>query len=625
MYKKITGTHTFTTISTLALTLALGACGGGGDDESLLDKINNGGSGSNTSSSSSGSNSSQPNTTDVQQLGYHSGESFQAGVIGVGIEDSILSAGGTTTLTVHIVSNSGDLVTEPVTVIFNSRCVAANTSVLAVNNTPTTNITSSTGAASITYTANGCVGEDKITASVNHNGNLLNAQATINIEADTVQSITFVEAVPDLISLKGTGGEEASAVHFLVKGSNGTPIKDVCVDFSLNTTAGGLQLTNSKCEKSDPDGSTRSKTGADGRASIFVQAGTIATPVTVTARDLQTGLSTQSRNLRVSTGVPDQKSMSLSASVKNPSAWEYDGEPVTFTILLADAFNNPPANGTVVSFTTSGGAIVESCITENGKCEAVWRSQDPRPQGGRVTILAHTTGNESFMDTNGNGWFDKVDTFAIDSEDIPNPNCKLNSPPSSASLIASPCDDLPEAYLDADFDGARDTNEPFIDFNEDGQYSNFGDTIYNGVLCRTEDIRTEEHPDGICTRDGVTIRKDYLIVMSSEHPQLDQGRLLGQPATLIIAPRESVEIDVLLADINGNPLPAGTTVAINTSEAENLSAVPSSLTIPSTTSPQRAKIRLRGNSDTDEPSGLIFFEITGPKGLTTLTEVTDIN
>src|SRR5690606_880488 len=132
MYKKITGTHALTTISALALTLALGACGGGGDDESLLDKINNGGTGA--SSSSNGSNSSQPNTTDVQQLGYGSGENFQAGVIGVGIGDSTLSAGGTTTLTVNIVSNSGDLVTEEVTVTFNSQCVAANTSVLTVNN-----------------------------------------------------------------------------------------------------------------------------------------------------------------------------------------------------------------------------------------------------------------------------------------------------------------------------------------------------------------------------------------------------------------------------------------------------------------------------------------------------------
>lgn len=621
MYKKITGTHALTTISALALTLALGACGGGGDDESLLDKINNGGTGA--SSSSNGSNSSQPNTTDVQQLGYGSGENFQAGVIGVGIGDSTLSAGGTTTLTVNIVSNSGDLVTEEVTVTFNSQCVAANTSILTVNNTPTTSITSSTGEASIAYTANGCVGEDKITASVSHQGNSLTAQSTINIESDTVQSVTFVEATPTLIGLKGTGGEEVSLVHFLVKGSNGTPVKDVCVDFSLNTTAGGLQLTNSKCESSDPDGSTRAKTGADGRASIFVQAGTIATPVTITARDLQTGLSTQSRGLRVSTGVPDQKSMSLSASVQNPPAWGHDGEPVEFTILLADAFNNPPADGTVVSFTTSGGAIAESCTTINGACSVTWRSQNPRPQDAHVTVLAHTTGNESFKDTNGNGWFDRgEDIFAIAS--TANPTCTHNSPPSSAGGQANACDDLGEAYLDANFNGIRDGEELFIDFDEDGEHRTLGDQIYNGVLCRAQDIKSEANPDGTCTRNGVTIRQDYLIIMSSEEPYLDNARLVNQPSALSLGMNQSSDLVVLLADENQNPLPAGTTVTVNTSGAKNLTVAPASITIPSTNLPQDWKIRLMG-SETAIPSGFIFFEIAGPKGLITTTDFTNIN
>ena len=607
-------------IAFFALTLA--ACGGGGGD-SLLDQLNNQSSSSGGSNNNSGGgNSSAPNTTVAQQIGYGSNTNFQQGVIGAGIGENPLSAGGDTTLTVNIVSSTGDLVTESVAVTFNSRCIAANSAALSVDGVAAKTVTTTTGEASVVYTAKGCVGEDRITATATIGGNSLTAQHTITVESDTVGSISFVDASPSLISLKGTGGNEASVVRFLVTGSTGAPVQGVCVSFELNTSMGGLTLGDSKCENSDPAGSKMAKTGPDGHASISVLAGTFATPVTVTARDIATQLSTQSKGLRVSTGIPDQKSMSLSASVKNPAGWEYDDEQVIFTILLADAFNNPPADGTVVSFTTSGGAIANSCTTENGKCTVNWRSQDPRPASGRVTVLAHTTGNESFQINDGDGWYDadKV-IFAAASED--NPACFRNVPPSTASKRADACDDLGEAYLDANQNGVRDHGETVIDFNNDGQHTAIGDGIYNGILCRTEDIRSEANPNGTCTRSGVTIRQDYLIVMSSEHPRLNSDdRLIGQPLEITVGAGGASEMTVQLMDINGNPLPAGTQVKVNITEAENLSATPSSITIPSTTEPQAFTVRLRGTDETKAPNGFLYFEIIGPNGLTTTTAPT---
>ena len=602
-------------------TLALGACGGGGSSGSLLDDYNNRG---NSSSSIGGGNSSTPDTTTAQQIGFGSGSTFQEGTIGVSIGEGALSAGGETTLTVNIVSSTGDLVTESVAVTFNSRCVAANSAELSVDGAAAKTVTTTTGEASVLYTAKGCVGEDRLTASATIGGNALSAQRTITVESDTVGSISFVEATPSLISLKGTGGNEASTVKFLVTGSTGAPVQGVCVAFELNTSVGGLTLADSKCENSDPDGSKMAKTGPNGHASISVLAGTIATPVTVTARDIDTQLSTQSKGLRVSTGVPDQKSMSLSASMKNPAGWEYDEEEVSFTILLADAFNNPPADGTAVSFTTSGGAITDSCVTENGKCVVTWRSQDPRPANGRVTVLAHTTGNESFERNDGNGWYDAgEDIFAGADEN--NPACAFNAPPSTASGSPNACDDLGEAYLDSNYNGVRDDGEAIIDFNDDEQHAVQGDGIYNGILCRTEDVRSESNPDGTCTKTGVTIRKDYVIVMSSEHPYLEGGQLVGQPLSVSLAAGETVEFTVTLADINGNALPAGTEVAVNITESENLSATPSSITIPSATEAQSFTVRVRGTDEEEAPTGFLFFDITGPKGLNTQTDPTFIN
>ena len=196
MHIKKTGIYNSLIIS--ILTLALVACGGGGGGDSLLDQINNQ---NNSSSSIGGGNSSTPDTTVAQQIGFGSGSTFQEGAIGVSIGEGALSAGGETTLTVNIVSNTGDLVTESAAVTFNSRCVAANSAELSVDGVATKTVTTTTGEASVLYTAKGCVGEDRITASATIGGNSLSAQHTITVESDTVGSISFVEESPSLICL----------------------------------------------------------------------------------------------------------------------------------------------------------------------------------------------------------------------------------------------------------------------------------------------------------------------------------------------------------------------------------------------------------------------------------------
>src|SRR5690606_5098541 len=102
---------------------------------------------------------------------------------------------------------------------------------------------------------------------------------------------------------------------------------------------------------------------------------------------LDTNISTLSSELVISTGIPDQKSMSISVSNFRPSAWLTDNVPVSITVNLADANNNPAPAGTAVSFTTEGGVIDSKCTTgldaesnrPNGRCSVSWRSTEPRP------------------------------------------------------------------------------------------------------------------------------------------------------------------------------------------------------------------------------------------------------
>jgi hypothetical protein len=623
----------------LSLAALLTACGGGSGSQ--LENTIKG------SSSSTASSSSSVDTTQVRDLGRGSGDDFVSGEIEVGIGTNTLSAGGVTTLTVNVVSGSNNLITESLDVTFNSRCVARQESLLSAAKVTTTN-----GEATTTYTANGCVGADEITATATYNGAVLAAKATLNVAEDTIGSVQYIDATPVLLSIKGTGGPETSSLRFRVLGATEAPIKDVEVSFKLNTTVGGLSLVSSTA-----------KTDSAGNVTAIVKSGTISTSVRVTATALAVGLSAQSSELIVSTGIPDQKSMSLSVSTFSPAAWNYDGTTVDFTVRLADAFNNLAPDGTAVYFTTEGGAIDSGCTTTDGGCSATWRSQEPRPnrgsgglsmanilctnfldlaatdgnprnnkgyrtcaaeRAGRITVLATALGNESFVDTNGNGYYDSgIDIFrtSVDGDD-----CDRNAPTSSAEVATgSPllaCDDLTEAYLDKNESGSRDRDEYFVDFNNN-QTHDFSDEKYNGVLCippanfetsLSADARQSAwESSNNCTKNGVTIRKEAVIVMACDRPLLDvNNRLPGQPSALALGAGESESISLYLADCNGNGLPAGTTVTLNTSNSTNITAN-HSLTgpLPSSIEWTTLTVNLKA-SDNNPATGTILINVSVP-------------
>ena len=476
--------------------------------------------------SDSSSGPGTTNTTVTFSLGSISGSTFTNGVILVGIGSSTLSAGGTTTLQVNIVDSDGNLATNSVDVNFSSPCIGQGTATI------TTPVTTSTGTAVTSYTAAGCTGSDLITARAVVSGATLTATATLNVAADTVQSIAFNSVDQSLIQLAGTGGDETATVTFQVFGASGSPVSGVNVTFSLPTAVGGLSLTP-----------TTATSDSNGFVSTVVQAGTVATTVRVTATITTPNLSAQSNQLTVSTGLPDQNSMSLSTSVLNPDAWLTDGTEVTITARMSDAFNNPPPVGTAITFTTEGGSIGSQCTTDaTGACSVSWFSQNPRPTNGRVTILATAIGNESFSDTNGSGLFEVTDQFSI-------AGC------TGSNVPALNCDDVAEAYLDSNENGVRDSSEPFIDFDQDGNYD-AADGIYNGVLCSASALASAD-----CNRNSVTVREDLVIAMSSRNSVLLFNETSGtvNDGTLDVT-GGAQSLSITVQDENGQAMPFGTTV-----------------------------------------------------------------
>ncbi len=663
---------TTTIVSAALLSILLSACGGSSS-------ISNQGS-----SSSSSVSSGAIDTTSPAYIGYGSDNNFADGQIGVSIGAATLSPGGSTNLTVNIVSSTKTLASTSLQVTFNSPCIASGEAKLTANNIASNVVTSTFGEATVTYTANGCSGSDQVTATAVINGKQANARATLNIASDTVLTVKAIDPVTTQISLKGTGGQETALVSFLVSGSTGAPIKNIPVDFTLSTengseSLGGLTLVNNSA--------TSDK---NGMVSTTVQAGNIATSVVVTAKTRDTGIAAQSKKLIVSTGIPDQDSVSLAASDPYPSGWSHDGIESEFTIRLADAFNNPVSDGTAVSFTTEGGSIDPSCTTKGGACTVTWRSQNPRPvrdssdfsvprllcldasgnalinyadcrreRAGRVTVLAHAIGNESFIDNNGNGLYDfGVDTFKTHNDyQNGNPECDKNEPlsslarPTNSARLA--CDDLVEAYLDRNENGVRDNDEPFIDLNLDRAPS-FENGIYNGILCRDNDTR--------CTnKEKITIRGELSLVMVSDNQllenisykyaglQVSESRFpyLARNIALNARPKSSSSSSTSssssssgisqifvsnaffwLADANGNGAPAGTTIEIDTAGLKNASAqLTNEGPLPASADPTRIGVRFSADDSGNTPSGFVKISVTfkTPNGELTLTDVVDVN
>ncbi|MCS6261591.1 hypothetical protein G3479_20540 [Shewanella baltica] len=563
-----------------------------------------------------------------------SGSPFQNGVASV--EPSVVSAGGTSSVSVAIQDDAGNPFADPVEVQFTSVC-ALKANAEAELSTP---VVAVNGIATSTYLAKGCVGDDTINISANVGGKSLTAKATVNVLPASVGSIFFLEALPEVIRLKGTGGAEASTVKFKVMDKNGIPVSNQRVNFSLNTEVGNITL--------DPEFAT---TNGQGVVQTVVNSGSVSTSVRVTAvvAGSTPAISSQSNQLVISTGLPDQDSFSLSASNLSPEGWDYDGIEVDVTARLADAFNNPVPDGTAVSFTTEGGVIASSCLTVNGACSVKWTSQNPRPTGdtlamqgkepsldaelgqpygGRVTILATAIGEESFPDTNSNGRFDasEVANFLSKKDVSGNPY------------------DLSEAFVDHNEDSTFNPSvaggeeggdaEVFTDFNSNGVYDQ-ADGLYNGSLCQL-DANGSKHAGCAAGNTSLNVRASLVLVMSGSDAMasvpvitdscIDDKAIvdvcdgLNDNNTIDIIGKSTGGVTIIIGDLHNQPLPSGTVITFTPSAGSLASK--GSFTIASSNDNGAGKysVLIKGADQPD--AGSLVIEALTKKGV--LTQIATI-
>lgn len=560
-----------------SLSLLLTACGGG-DAEKPWEET--------TTDDGTTTNPDEAVVTEVF-LGSGAGDTFTAGVLDVAL--TTISAGGSSAVSASLADADGNLYQDNATVMFTSACSSVG---LASLESP---VLVSGGVASTTYTANGCTGDDTITATSTVNDTTLSATGTISVLPATVGSLQFVEAVPSAIGISGFGLTEVSRVSFKVLDTTNNPAMYASVSFELNTNVGGITLTD-----------TTATSDKDGLVYVYVNSGTVATVVRVTATlDSNPAIKTQSDGLVISTGVADQNSISLSVSTHNPEAWTNDGVEVECNVFAADHFNNPVPDGTAVYFTTEGGQIEPSCETVNGRCSVVWTSSNPRPDNGRSTLLATMIGEETFIDSQpSNGLLDNLDTF----------------------------EDMPEAFRDDDENGKFTPGvEEYLDFDSDGVYDT-GDGEFNGVLCcDATAVANAESGDAcfgmtptseVCSAvKNINVRAQQILVMAASALSFATDKLIldGSGET---SDGTYIYVFGVHADDSWQVPPSGTEISITVNNGKLESD--SSIVVPdlNEAGPYRTWVRWRG--DTTPSNGTLSVTATTPGGLKSGTLYIDL-
>jgi len=460
-------------------------------------------------------------------LGSGTGGGFVDGIIAV--SQTSLQAGGSASVTVNLVDINNNLAADDISVTFSSPCVASGLANIVENP-----VTTNTGTATATYSATGCSGTDDVTATANVNSEILTATTTFTVAAASVGSIEFVSAEPDNIGLLGTGGigrQETSTVRFRVTDATGGPVAGSTVDFTLNTTIGGINMSP-----------TSVTSDVAGLAQTVVSAGSVATSVRVTATVNPSSpvIATQSDQLTITTGIPDNDSVSVSMGCVNLEAWGYDGQATDVSVRLSDRYNNPVPDGTAVTLSTEGGQVGGSCLTETtltgaGVCTVTWVSQAPRPPDGRVSIIATAIGEESFVDMDSDGQFNGVD---------------------QAIAIGEP-------FRDDNENGVHDVGEVFSDFNSNGTRDNETHPDYvgfNGLLC---DAATAV--ETCSANDTLFVSDQAIMVMSASSATMTDN--VGGVLDISLGVGTVL---VTIGDNKGNlttpqPMPGGTSVKAVTS------------------------------------------------------------
>lgn len=432
----------------------------------------------------------------------------------ISVGDPSLAAYGNRGLSVGVTID-GKPATTPVLVTFAASCGTPN---------PLSVSTNAVGIATTTYSATNtaCFGSNvSLSASVTGATSVSGQIAVLTPAATNIQ---FVSTAPQTIYLSTSTGATQALVTFKVVDNTGAPIANSSVTLALANVGSGVSI--------DVVGNTSSvvkTTDSQGAVTVAVFAGSIPTSVQVTAT--AAGVAPTSSNvLTVASGRPVQKATSVSLGQFAIEGANIDGTTTTVSVSLADRQGNPVPDGTQVNLTSETGVLIPpSCVTSGGssKCTVDIRSQGTRTSDGRVSILAYLPGEEDFQDLNSDNVYQ----------------------------LGEPFIDLGDAYRDDNEDGAFNPGE-FTVPRVTGTCQNVlpgpptSDNVVGGDHGRLD------HCDGVWGTSDV--RRQVVVVFATSTANITNFAEPANIATLSLAGAA-----VLVADLNGNSMPANSAIAVS--------------------------------------------------------------
>jgi hypothetical protein len=349
--------------------------------------------------------------------------------------------------------------------------------------------TNSSGEVRTNYTVGTNCDQATITASIVE---VVDQTKTISLAVNKATSsrIDFMNATtPTMVTSRIPGALSNSTLTFKLFDSSNTPIKGKALTATL------AQESLSVGIRFEGDQTTLSTTtDGDGLAKVVVKAGGVPGPVTVQVVDPDnTNVLGISTGLKVSSGKAAQDRISLSSDKSSLEAFAVDNVTASLTLSVSDRFGNPVPAGTAVNFATNSGLVVGSssgtCLLDStSQCSVTYRSINgsSRPKNGHVFVLAWMNGEEAFVDINGDGIWQRGETFY-----------PLGTP-----------------YLDNDWNGSRGNTEQIVgNINSAPGTSACASSAYPSVVntCDTS-----------IWRDDVTVRAYYYLTMATKDARITQ-------------------------------------------------------------------------------------------------------
>jgi hypothetical protein len=498
---------------------------------------------------------------------------------------SPLAAYGTRQVSVQANVNGAPATGTSVVVNFSASCgqvapasVATNASGIAIATYTATDVAGST-----TTSTQGCGGRTiEITATTPGGGAVAKQ---LGVTAAPATNMSFVAVTPARIYLANSGGPTQAIAEFRLVNALGEPLQGQSVQLSLKTSNDGIpKATLGSVGNTSPVTLT---TDSNGKVAVPVFSGTVPTNVVVNASLVSNpAVQTDSSVLTIASGRAAQARVSLSIEKLSIEGANTDGSVSNVTLSLADRQGNPVPDGTAVSFVTEGGVMIPPVCTTgttsgDSRCSVQIRSQNPRPANGRVAILAYVAGEEDFVDSNFNNVYDCGETFT-------------------------------------------DLGTAFRDDNENGVFDNGEFSVPRDAASSTCGVGKTPVPQ---SGDGVwgtaDVRRQAIIIFATSQaviegafqPPVTSTTGSGTQTVTII---ETVGLDVIVGDLNGNSMPTGTVIALSvtdrTSDANSCVLVgTNSITVPNTLSPLAVTAGFKGCRTGD----LINVKVTSPLNFVT--------